>query len=164
MPFFGQLDGGSLCQMAMLMTLCDDHEHFRRFTQSAGVLRWNGRKLEVHLLPATPARVGGIAPCSPCSPFNRRVLRSEVVFMLGNAHVLRAIHRTLPWLRGAADGCRIVDMCALAEVVSGSRRRLAGGSMHCTGQSWRSPALLQLLNAQTQDASLSQALKRGWPG
>jgi len=32
----------------------DDHEHFRRLTQSAGVLRWNGRKLEVHLLPATP--------------------------------------------------------------------------------------------------------------
>ena len=32
----------------------DDHEHFRRLTQSAGVLRWNGRELEVHLLPATP--------------------------------------------------------------------------------------------------------------
>lgn len=31
----------------------DDHEHFRRLTQSAGVLRWNGRELEVHLLPAT---------------------------------------------------------------------------------------------------------------
>jgi hypothetical protein len=29
----------------------DDHEHFRRLTQSAGVLRWNGRELEVHLLP-----------------------------------------------------------------------------------------------------------------
>ena len=56
----------------------DNHEHFRRLTQSAGVLRWNGRKLEVHLLPATPARVGGIAPCSPCSPFNQRVLRSEL--------------------------------------------------------------------------------------
>lgn len=32
----------------------DDHEYFRRLTQSAGVLRWNGRELEVHLLPATP--------------------------------------------------------------------------------------------------------------
>jgi hypothetical protein len=30
----------------------DDHEHFRRLSQSAGVLRWNGRELEVHLLPA----------------------------------------------------------------------------------------------------------------
>lgn len=29
----------------------DDHEHFRRLTQSGGVLRWNGRELEVHLLP-----------------------------------------------------------------------------------------------------------------
>jgi len=32
----------------------DDHEHFRRLTQSAGVLRWNGQALEVHLLPAVP--------------------------------------------------------------------------------------------------------------
>ena len=32
----------------------DDHEYFRRLTPSAGVLRWNGRELEVHLLPATP--------------------------------------------------------------------------------------------------------------
>ena len=32
----------------------DDHEHFRRLTQSAGVLRWNGRELEVHLLPQVP--------------------------------------------------------------------------------------------------------------
>ena len=32
----------------------DDHEHFRRLSQSAGVLRWNGRALEVHLLPAVP--------------------------------------------------------------------------------------------------------------
>jgi hypothetical protein len=32
----------------------DDHEHFRRLSQSAGVLRWNGRELEVHLLPAVP--------------------------------------------------------------------------------------------------------------
>ena len=32
----------------------DDHEHFRRLTQSAGVLRWNGRTLEVHLLPSVP--------------------------------------------------------------------------------------------------------------
>jgi hypothetical protein len=31
----------------------DDHEHFRRLTQSGGVLRWNGRELEVHLLPPT---------------------------------------------------------------------------------------------------------------
>jgi hypothetical protein len=29
----------------------DDHEHFRRLSQSAGVLRWNGRQLEVHLMP-----------------------------------------------------------------------------------------------------------------
>lgn len=32
----------------------DDHEHFRRLTQSAGVLRWNGQELEVHLLPSAP--------------------------------------------------------------------------------------------------------------
>jgi hypothetical protein len=32
----------------------DDHEHFRRLTQSAGALRWNGRELEVHLLPQVP--------------------------------------------------------------------------------------------------------------
>lgn len=32
----------------------DDHEHFRRLTQSAGVLRWSGRELEVHLLPQVP--------------------------------------------------------------------------------------------------------------
>ena len=32
----------------------DDHEHFRRLTQSPGVLRWSGRQLEVHLLPAVP--------------------------------------------------------------------------------------------------------------
>ena len=32
----------------------DDHEHFRRLTQSASVLRWNGRELEVHLLPQVP--------------------------------------------------------------------------------------------------------------
>ena len=32
----------------------DDHEHFRRLTQSAGVLRWNGEELEVHLLPQVP--------------------------------------------------------------------------------------------------------------
>ena len=31
----------------------DDHDHFRRLSQSGGVLRWNGRALEVHLLPAT---------------------------------------------------------------------------------------------------------------
>lgn len=29
----------------------DDHEHFRRLSQSAGVLRWNGRELEVHRMP-----------------------------------------------------------------------------------------------------------------
>ena len=29
----------------------DDHDHFRRLSQSGGVLRWNGRALEVHLLP-----------------------------------------------------------------------------------------------------------------
>ena len=32
----------------------DDHEHFRRLTQSAGVLRWNGREPEMHLLPQVP--------------------------------------------------------------------------------------------------------------
>ena len=32
----------------------DDHEHFRRLTQSPGVLRWSGQQLEVHLLPAVP--------------------------------------------------------------------------------------------------------------
>ena len=32
----------------------DDHEHFRRLTQSAGVLRWNGQVLEVHLLSSVP--------------------------------------------------------------------------------------------------------------
>ena len=32
----------------------DDHEHFRRLTQSAGVLRWGGQTLEVHLLPSVP--------------------------------------------------------------------------------------------------------------
>jgi len=32
----------------------DDHDHFRRLTQSAGVLRWNGQELEVHLLPSAP--------------------------------------------------------------------------------------------------------------
>ena len=32
----------------------DDHEHFRRLTQSAGVLRWGGQAREVHLLPAVP--------------------------------------------------------------------------------------------------------------
>ena len=32
----------------------DDHEHFRRLTQSPGVLRWSGRQLEVHLLPPVP--------------------------------------------------------------------------------------------------------------
>jgi hypothetical protein len=31
----------------------DDHDHFRRLSQSGGVLRWNGQALEVHLLPAT---------------------------------------------------------------------------------------------------------------
>ncbi|MEI8256859.1 MAG: hypothetical protein WCJ30_14395, partial [Deltaproteobacteria bacterium] len=35
----------------------DDHDHFRRLSQSGGVLRWNGRALEVHLLPGrTTAR------------------------------------------------------------------------------------------------------------
>jgi hypothetical protein len=32
----------------------DDPEHFRRLTQSAGVLRWNGQVLEVHLLSSVP--------------------------------------------------------------------------------------------------------------
>lgn len=29
----------------------DDHDYFRELTQSAGVLRWNGEEIEVHLVP-----------------------------------------------------------------------------------------------------------------
>lgn len=62
----------------------DDHEHFRRLTQSAGVLRWNGRELEVHLLPQVPY-----------GPTLRRVWEQ----------VLAGVNRTRPlWPDGSGRG------------------------------------------------------------
>jgi hypothetical protein len=79
----------------------DDHEHFRRLTHSAGVLRWNGRALEVHLLPQVPygaalrrvweqvlAGVNGMGPLWPDGSQRRLkfrlAARSELHVRLGS--------------------------------------------------------------------------------